>query len=415
MRQPSPVSLPVNTKPQSAGWDIGVAAFALACMTAGFWRLWPGAYMLEAAPLGPLIFKAGLAALGFVAIATRWEATLRAFSTNPTSLVLLILACVSPLWAITPADALRNAILLVVIWGFGVALTLRFKPRELAEICGFAGVFGLLAQFIAHRGSPAIGAYDGDLAFAVLACAWAAWQVPARRLIWLLALGCSAALAAVTNDLAALGGAVGLIIGVGLAKAGAAARRGGAVSLIVTAWVIVACIIGVTTFALFAAQPVTARISEFLFALGNQAVLGQGFGNAGHSVLGAVGAGLGIVGACTVVLVVFATLFQALLGRSEAKSASEAFTAVWFATLGAICVSPAEVSIFGPIWILFGASTFGIALANVAPIVRRVPLMARNSQQSMAPVVQSGVRSKPVTAPRSQAQSSSRFGLRPKI
>ena len=63
---------PTPANPLS-GWDIGVAAIALSCMTTGFWRLWPDALALNDAPLGPVMLKAGLAALGFVGIASRWE------------------------------------------------------------------------------------------------------------------------------------------------------------------------------------------------------------------------------------------------------------------------------------------------------------------------------------------------------
>jgi hypothetical protein len=403
----------------SAGWDIGVAAFALACMTTGFWRLWPGALMLEDAPLGPLIFKAGLAALGFVGIATRWEDTIRALATNPTSLVLLLLACVSPFWAITPLDSMRNAIILLVVWGFGVALILRFKPQELAEICGFAGIFGLIAQFMAHKGIPSLQALDGDAAFAVMACAWAAWLVPARRLIWLAGLGVSCLVASIASDGSALGGLVGLLVGLGIAKASAVARRGGAVSIIVTAWVIVACIVGVTTFALFAAQSVTLHLLDFFFALGNQSLLGQGFGSGSQSIADALGGGLGIVGVCTMILVVFATLFQALLSKSGVKtgtiSAAEAYTAAWFATLGAMCINPQQISVFGPLWILFAASSFGIALTSMAPRSARVPLMLRNSPVANSPQRLVGTPPKKGLASPPKAPASTGFGLRPKI
>lgn len=363
----------------SSGWDMSVAAFALACMTTGFWRLWPGALMLEDAPLGPMILKAGLAALGFVAIAMRWEETLRTYLTNPTAIVVLVLALVSPLWALNPADALRNAILLVVIWGFGIALTLRFQPSELAEICAFAGIFGILAQFIAHQGLAPSQASDGDLAFAVLALAWAAWLVPQRRLFWLLGLVCCAALAVAARDMGALGAGLGLVLGLGLAKAGAVARRGGAVSVIMMAWVICACIVGVTVFALFGAQLAIARIGDFFGAMGSHSILGQGFGSGNNSIAGAFGVGLGIVGICTVLLAVFATLFQALLRKSNSAPHAQAVTAVWFATLGAMIVSPHEVAVFGPLIIAFVASSFSIALSCVPSRAQRIPLMARSS------------------------------------
>lgn len=373
------------TRPSSsnalAGWDIGIGAFALACMTAGFWRLWPGSLSLSDAPLGPMILKAGLAALGFVAVATRWEDTFRALSRNPLILVLLLLACTSAIWAVVPADALRNAIMLIVVWCFGVALTLRFKSRELSEICAFAGLFGLMAQFAAHQGIPPISAFDGDVAFAIMGGAWAAWCVPTRRSMWVLVTGCCCALAFAAGDVASLGAAVGLLIGLGVAQVGAIRGKNGSVSIILTAWAFVALIIGVTLFALFGADPVSAKISNFFDGLGPQMIIGQGFGLAGQSVADSLGAGLGVVGVALAGLIVFGTLFQALLGERQVGSNVDGSTAVWFASLGTILVSPADVAIFGPVCIVFAATSFSISLSCV-----RVP--RRRSALSQAPIVQ---------------------------
>lgn len=373
-RQSKPQALlppPIEPTRALAGWDIGLAAFALACMTAGFWRLWPGALFLSDAPLGPMILKSGLAALGFVAVATRWEDAVRAVTRNPLILVLMALACSSAMWAIIPADALRNSIMLIVMWVFGIALTLRFKPRELAEIFAFAGLFGLFAQFAAHQNMPPVSAFDGDVAFAIIGCAWAAWCVPVRRLLWLLALGACCALAFAAGDMASLGAGIGLIIGLGVAQVGNVRGRQGTISIIVTAWVLVALIIGVTMFALFGADPVLARISSFFMALGPHMVIGQGFGVSGQSIATSIGAGLGIVGVALAGLVAFATLFQAMLGQRQSGDGVDGSVAIWFGGMGAILVSPADISVFGPIFISLAASSFAISLTCVSTPRRR--------------------------------------------
>jgi hypothetical protein len=391
-----------------AGWDIGLAAFALACMTAGFWRLWPGAVSLPDTPVGPMMLKAGLAALGFVSIAARWEDTVRAFSRNPLILVMLVLACSSAVWAIVPADALRNAILLIVVCCFGMALTLRFKARELSEICAFAGLFGLMAQFGAHQSMPPLSAFDGDIAFAIMGCAWAAWCVPARRSQWLLALGCCTALAFAAGDFASFGAFIGLGVGLGVAQVGALKGRQGAVSIIVTAWVIVAMIIGVTLFALFGADPVSATIFRFFSGLGPHMMIGQGFGLAGQSIANSVGAGLGIVGVALAGLVAFASLFQALLGRQFGGEGANTNIAIWFASLGAILASPGEIGVFGPICILFAATSFAISLSRVSGVNRRKGLM---TPPRPAP---SRARRIPVGTPEPQPHILNAMGLRPK-
>lgn len=364
-----------------AGWDIGLAAFSLACMTSGFWRLWPGAVMLDDAPLGALILKSGIAALGFVGIATRWEDVMKAWARNPLVLVLLALACSSTIWAIVPADALRNSIILIVVWVFGIALCLRFKARELSEICAFGALFGLMAQFGAHQGMPPVSAFDGDVAFGVIGCAWAAWCVPSRRSLWILALGVCCTLGFAAGDIALFGAGAGLIVGFGLAQVSALQAKRGGVSVMVSAWVIVALIVGVTLFALFGAAPVTTKIAAFFQALGSQAVLGQGFGTQGHSVASSLGAGLGIVGVALAGLVVFATLFQALLGGRDAGNGVDGNVAVWFACLGAIVASPADIGVFGPICILLAATSFSISLSCLSAPRPRQSLVRGGQQQ----------------------------------
>jgi hypothetical protein len=401
-----------------AGWDIGLAAFALACMTAGFWRLLPGAVSLDEAPITAIILKAGLASLGFVGIATQWESVMKAWARNPLMLVLLALACSSPIWAITPAEALRNAIMLVVICVFGIALTLRFKAREFAEIAAFAGLFGLMAQFGAHKAMPVVGAYDGDIAFAIMGTAWAAWCVPVRRSMWVLALGICCALGFAAGDGASIGAVAGLVVGLGIAQIGAMRGRQKAVSVILTAWVIVALIIAVTLFALFGAQPLTAKITTFFEQLGPQGVIGQGFGLAGGSVASSLGAGLGGVGIAMAGLVAFATLFQVLLGERQRIKGLDMNVVVWFACLGAIVYAPGDIAMFGPVCILFAGTSFAISLSCVHAPQKRKPLLhsigaPRPRQNTRSKPVPTPVRTSPVTS--SMTPPLNNFGLRPKL
>jgi hypothetical protein len=377
-RTPLRSSRAVRANPNAlAGWDIGLAALALACMTTGFWRLWPEASQLNEAPLGPIMLKAGLAALGFVGIASRWEDALRAFSRNPLALVLIALACASSIWAVVPAEALRHGILFLVIWGFGIALTLRFKSTELAEICGFAGIFALVMQMTAHKGVPPMDHFDGDLAFALVGCAWAAWSVPTRRTIWIIATGICAAFAFASGDTASLGAGLGLMFGLILAQVGARLGKKGAVSILVTAWLIVAFVVALTAFVMFGADPVSDSVSRYFSDLGPNMVIGQGFGVAGQSASDSIGAGLGILGLGVAALVVLATFFQALFGNPSGGTASTGYVGVSFACVGAILASPSEVTIFGPICLLFAGASFSISLACARRPMARQPLLQR--------------------------------------
>jgi hypothetical protein len=346
-----------------AGWDIAIAAFAIAFMTAGFWRLWPQALNMQDAPLGPIMLKAGVAALGFVGIASRWEDTLRAVVHNPLGLVLLALALISSVWAIVPTEALRHGILFLVIWGFGIALTLRFKSAELAEICGFAGVSALIMQVTAHKGAPLVEHFDGDLAFAFIGCAWAALRVPARRTLWIIATVITIALAFASGERATLGAFLGFAFGLGLAFSGGLIARRGAVSLVLAAWVIVAALVALTLFVMFGADPVSASVTRYFSELGSAMVIGQGFGSVGQSVADSVGAGLGLLGISVAALVVLATFFQILFGNPSGKTATQSQAGVFFACVGAICCAPNEVAMFGPVVVLFVATSFAISWA----------------------------------------------------
>lgn len=370
-----------------AGWDISIAALALACMTAGFWRLWPDAANAELPPVGALILKAGLASLGFVAIASRWEAALRGVATNPMAFILISLACVSGVWAITPAFTLQQSILFLVVWSFGMALALRFRPAELAEICAFAGVFGLVMHTAAQNGVPSVTYFDGDLAFAFIGSLWAAVSIPARRMLWLLCAGICAALAFAAGDVATLGALLGFGVGYAFALYGGLLAKQGAIPILISAWLIVAVLILTTFLVMFGAGPLGSQVSQFLTALGPHMVLGQGFGGLDPSVASSLGAGLGLLGMGVIALVVAATTCQLLFGNPSDQVSSQGYGAACFGCIGAALAAPGEVAALGPVCVMFAATSFAISLACV-----RKPAEARRPILNQSRSTVSGVR-----------------------
>jgi hypothetical protein len=424
MRRPQ-TEQPAQFTPKSvfAGWDISFAALALACMSAGFWRLWPEATNLDRAPLGPVIIQAGLAALGFVAIASRWEDALRGVARNPLPLVFLGLACVSAIWAVTPTDALQQSILLVVIWCFGIGLALRFRVSDLAEICGFAGIFGLALQIAAAQGVPQPGHFDGDLAFALLGSLWAASQISTRRLIWLMAAGLCAAMAFAARDFATLGAGIGFGLGVALAAYGQTLARQSAVSVLLSAWVVVVGIIGATLIAMFGAGSVGEQVSLFLGGLGPHLVLGQGFGVNDHSLAGSVGMGLGMVGLGTLALVVVAGLCQIVFGQRAGHVSALGQAGALCACIGAWVAAPGEVAFLGPLTIIFAANCFAMSYVRAPQQHTRVGLRA-SAQPFPAPVstvypskgipMQSSPERRRASF-QDESDSPTSFGLRPRL
>jgi hypothetical protein len=405
-----------------AGWDISLAALALACMSVGFWRLWPEAANLDRPPMGPVIIKAGLAALGFVALASKWEVAVRGLGRNPLALVFLALACASGFWAITPGEALQQSILLLVLWSFGIGLALRFTSIELAEICGFAGIFGLIMQIAAQQGMPPVSHFDGDLAFALIGCLWAASQIPSRRMIWLIAAGLCAALALAAGDGASLGAAFGFGIGFGLAAYGGMLARQGAVSVLVTAWVLVAGIVAITLLMMFGMAPIGAGLGQYFDNLGPHMVLGQGFGSLDPSIAGSIGGGLGVLGLCVAGLVIMASLCQILFGKPAFNSALIGQCGALCACVGAWALAPTEVAALGPITIIFAATSFAVSLACAPKPVPRAGLLSRTpipvgiGASARKPMATSSTRARLSAEAQNTdpASSVSRLGLRPR-
>ncbi|MFN7673814.1 MAG: hypothetical protein ACK5OV_00180, partial [bacterium] len=148
-------------------------ALALACFSAGFWRMWPGAAGLDEAPLGPVIRTAGVASMGLVGFAVRWEVLAPVLLRRLDGLVLVAICMASAVWALAPALALQHGILLLLVWVFGITIFARLSAADLAFTAAFAGIFALSAQLVAARGLMPLDALDGDLSLALCAALWA--------------------------------------------------------------------------------------------------------------------------------------------------------------------------------------------------------------------------------------------------
>ena len=221
-------------------------------------------------------------------------------------------------------------------------------------------------------------------------------------------------LAFAVRDVASLGAGIGLIIGFGFAKFNASRSHRGAVSVIITAWALVAIIIGMTLFALFGADVVSTKVVSFFLELGPNMMIGQGFGIAGQSFSSSLAAGLGVVGVALAGLIVMATLFQSLLGHTHSTRGENFSIAIWVAALCAILSSPTEIAVFGPVAILFFAMSFSISLSAVAA---PRPRQALTDRQQMVPPFKTRtpefVKKVPTTTDATPALNS--LGLRSKL
>lgn len=345
----------------SLRWDIAILALGLACFSAGFWRLWPWAGGLDEAPLGTMILKAGVASMGLVAFAVRWEALAPILLRRIDGLLLVAVCMISAAWALAPALALQHSILLLLVWVFGLTIAARLPAVELAFSAAFAGILALSAQLVAARGLMPLSALDGDLSFALCAALWASAASATWRWIWLTWSAALVALALLLGDLASVKAA-----GIGLAAAGLAfglrwmsARRPW--SPIDVAVTLACSILTVTLLGLF--TPLALSSDPF----GAINWIGYGFGVAGASISEGFGQGLGVLGLGLAGLWAIVGTVRLALDRRASDQDSALVFGVWCAGLAALLLAPAEVSVLGPWVALLAGLSFGVGISPLAP------------------------------------------------
>ena len=323
--------------------------------------MWPGAAGLEEAPLGPVILKAGVASMGLVGFAVRWEVLAPILLRRLDGLLLVAICICSAAWALAPAIALQHGILLLVIWIFGLTIAARLSAVDLAITAALAGLCVIAAHFIAARGPMPLTALDGDLTLALCAALWAAAAHAKWRWFWLAWAMALSALAFILGDVASL-----MAAGIGVITAGLSyglrwisARR--PLTPIDIALALACSILSVTLLGLF--TPLSLSLDRF------EAInwFGYGFGVAGGDIRKGFGQGLGVLGLAIAGLwIVFSTLRLALDRRVSAMDGALVF-GMWCAGLAAMMFAPGEVSILGPWVALLAGLSFGVGIRPLVP------------------------------------------------
>jgi hypothetical protein len=374
-------------------WDVWIAALALAVLTAGVARLWPG----QGAGAGLIVTQAALASMGLVALAARWEAAARALVRDPVGLMLLVTVAASAVWSMAPGETLRAATLFLLVWLFGCGLASRFRPADLAEIAGLAAALALLCHVALDAGAGGARGLSGETGFAVACFGWAALAAPARRAFWLAALAGALVLSVASRDFAGLTA----LVGGGVGWAVVAAGRKGPMSLIGLGWVLVATIFLATLFVLFGAEDAALAMLRGREALGESWVWGVGFAATGGSLAAALGEGLGVWGVALGLLVaalsglraLAASLAQAAAharreGAAEARGAplgpdprdgDRGLFPVWCALMGTIAAAPEAVPATGALVAVTAMVGFR-TLLRPDPAPARRPLVPGRAQ-----------------------------------
>ncbi len=342
-------------------WDLALLALALACFSAGFWRLWPGAASLEEAPLGPIILKAGVASMGFIGFAVRWEALAPVLLRRLDGLLLVAVCLVSAAWALAPTIALQNGILLLALWVFGITVAARLPAVDLAFTTAFAGILALLAQLVAARGLMPLAALDGDLTLALCAALWASAASSNWRRAWLAWAGALVVLALILGDMTSL-----IVAGIGVITAGlglglrwiSARRPWTPIDIAVT----LACsILTVTLLALF--TPL-AFVSDPFGAIN---WIGYGYGVSGASIRDGFGQGLGVLGFGLASVWAVITSVRLALDRRESDADGTAIFGMWCAGLAALLLASSEVSVLSAWVVLLAGLSFGAGIRPLVP------------------------------------------------
>jgi hypothetical protein len=341
-------------------WDLALLALALACFSAGFWRLWPGAARLEEAPLGAVILKAGVASMGFIGFAVRWETLAPVLLRRLDGLLLVAVCLVSAAWALAPAIALQHGILLLSLWVFGITVAARLPAVDLAFAAAFSGILALLAQLLAARGLMPLAALDGDLTLALCAALWASTASAKWRWAWLAWAAALVVLALMLGDLTSLMvagiGVVTLSLGLGLRWI-SARRPWTPIDVAVT----LACsILTVTLLALF--KPLVFASDPF----GAINWIGYGFGVSGASIRDGFGQGLGVLGLGLASVWAVVTSVRLALDRRESDLGGAAAFGMWCAGLAVLVLASTEVSVLSAWVALLAGLSFG---AGIRPLV----------------------------------------------
>ncbi|GBF57586.1 hypothetical protein PbB2_01254 [Candidatus Phycosocius bacilliformis] len=349
----------------SVRWDLGVLALALASFSAAAWRLWPGAAGMAEAPAGAVLLKAGIAALGLVGFAVRWEYFWPLARARLETLFVLAVCLASTLWAVDPALALQNGLLVVLVWIFGWVVAGQFSSRLYAHLIASAGVMMVLGHMVASQAftNPAAlpDIAEADLSFALIGGLWAAVTRGRWRWVWLawtvvVAVICGLSGHWVALLAPAIGGLAGLV---GLAWTWLGARI---IWTPIHVAILVAFLIVALTFG-FLFGPIELNLMSDT----GPSLLGYGLGVVGSTWTDGFWGGLGLAGGFIVAIWLMVSTFRILFGLGQEGPDGVFVLAVWTASVVGLLSLSDSVLIAGPWIALMAGVSFGLRAESVRP------------------------------------------------
>jgi exopolysaccharide production protein ExoQ len=135
----------------------GIFALAALILSGGLWRLFSSAGQIQSSTDGDprtQILLAIVYVVVAILAALRLRDIVQSLSRNPALTCLLLLACVSPLWAESPDLVFRRALGLVGASLFGIVLAAYYPFEEQLEILRWAFRLGATATLLLFIASP---------------------------------------------------------------------------------------------------------------------------------------------------------------------------------------------------------------------------------------------------------------------
>lgn len=138
-----------------AAIEKGVFVIAALILTGALWRLFSsgGQNGADGDPRTQILLSVLYVIVTIFAV-FRFRATLQSFLRNPALTGLLLLACVSPLWAESPDIVIRRALALLGTTLFGIVLATRYSFEEQLRIFRWAFRIGTTATLLLFIASP---------------------------------------------------------------------------------------------------------------------------------------------------------------------------------------------------------------------------------------------------------------------
>lgn len=357
----------INHKPQLIGIPTNIikaifCIFSILLLSDSFWDFVGLLFELPvdfSESVTVQIFKAGVCAIGFVALAIHWERALQGLLSMWFFLFPIVLAYCSVVWSLSATTSLQSSIMLLLGFIFALGLALEVSARFMAQACAIAALILIIlqigGQFVFDEAvHNEIG--RGDLGFALVASVWALQISKKWRLLWAAIAIFSLIIIFATKDIGGAGAIIGLVAAF-LINLGLRRRQSNYMQI---AWITVVLLMATTLFVAFRWSVLAHSLRNILDQLGNRWVYGMGYGIAGQDIYAQFGMGLGMLGVLAALLSLIGCFTSALLNARFSNALLWPIFGLGFSLL----FSGSGFAVISPIPLILVAACYRTSLAQ---------------------------------------------------